>query len=205
MKRLSTMALRVLLGLAAVAGITAFATCVWFFLHMPRASANPDSFIIIETFASSNQATPLAKIYLEAPSSASDLRFEGASLKFQFTGVPHEQVSVPLKGVIVSGSGLIVFGTTKIIVDDGVVALNGRRLCGSGNVLLGTPSFEVRGNYKRPGPVEVVLSRDGWYFEGYIHLGGQRLLTSSLTTTAARRRKWSGRTRRVMRGTSRTA
>lgn len=180
MKRASLIAFRALLGLTAAVGVSVFALCLWAFSQVPSASAKPNSFTIVEVYASSDAQVPLAKIYLEAPSVASDLKFEGNSLVHQFKGVPHVQAAVPLSGVIVSGSGSIVFGHARIKVDSGAIAIDDRSLStsGPGSVLLGTPSFEFRGNYRNPGPLEIVLGRNGWYFEGYIHLGGRRLFTS---------------------------
>ena len=187
MRRVSLIVLRVLLGLAAAAGVVLLVMCVWAFSQIPRASANPYTFIIVEIHSSSGTPTTLAKIYLEAPSAASDLKFEGDSLIHQFKGVSHIQAAVPLNGVVVSGSGSIVFGRTRIKIDNGAITVDDRLLsvCGSGSILLGTPSFEVRGDYKSPGPLEIVLGRNGWYFEGFIHLGGERLLTSSLIRSGA--------------------
>jgi hypothetical protein len=181
MRKVSLIVLRVLLGLTAAAGVVFLVMCVWAFLQIPRASGNPYAFIIVEIHSSSGTPTTLAKIYLEAPSAASDLKFEGDSLIHQFKGVSHIQAAVPLNGVVVSGSGSIVFGRTRIKIDNGAITVDDRLLsvCGSGSILLGTPSFEVRGDYKSPGPLEIVLGRNGWYFEGFIHLG-ERLLTSSL-------------------------
>ena len=138
--------------------------------------------MIIEIYSSSQPQGPTVKIYLEAPSSASDLRFEGPSLAHEFRGVPHQQLILPLNGVVVSGSGTISFGNSRIKVENGSIAINERSVgtCGSGTVLLGSPWFEVRhDNIRTAGPLEIILGRNGWYFEGYIHLGS-RLFTSSL-------------------------
>jgi hypothetical protein len=107
----------------------------------------------------------------------------------RFREVSHQQAAVPLNGVVVTGSGAILFGATQIKVDDGRVTINGRPLsaCQSGSVLLGTPSFEIRGTYNRPGPLEITLGKNGWYFEGYIHLGGPHLFTASLDGQVADR------------------
>jgi hypothetical protein len=181
MKRFLVIALKALFILAATGGILVGVFCIWILSRMPRASAMPNSFIIVETYGQSNSTTPVDRVYLESPSSAANLRFEGASLKYQFRGVPHPQAAVPLNGVVVTGSGNIIFGATQIRVEDGRVWIDGRRLddCQTGNILLGTPTIEIRGTYKRPGPLEITLGRNGWYFEGFIHLGGWRIFTAS--------------------------
>jgi len=179
MKRLGTAAIKVALVVFLAIGIAVFAACTWAGFQRPSAFAKPNTFMIIETYSSSNMKRPIAKIYLEAPSSPADLRFEGTSLRYQFTGVSHEQASLPLKGVVVSGSGTIVFGTAKITVNEGTVAINGRQLscCSSGYVLLGTPSYEIRGDQTAPDSLlEVVLGRNGWYYQGYIRLGNGLLM-----------------------------
>lgn len=187
MRRVSLIVGRILLGLAAAIGVLFLVMCLWTFSQIPKASANPNTFTIVEIHGPSDTPTALAKIYLEAPSAASDLKFEGDSLVHQFKGVSHIQAAIPLNGVVVSGSGSIVFGHARIKIDNGTITVDGRPLstCGPGDVLLGTPSFEVRGSYRSPGPLEIVLGRNGWYFEGFIHLGSARLLTSSLIRRGA--------------------
>jgi hypothetical protein len=188
MKRFCIIGLRLLVVLSSAVGALFVVGCAWVFWHMPRASAEPNSFIIVDAYGSSSPETPLSRIYLEAPSSVTDLKFEGASLKHQFRGVPHEQATVLLNGVAVNGSGTIAFGATRIKIDDGRIVIHDRLLntLQTGIILLGTPSIEIRGDHKEPGPLQIILGRNGWYFEGYIHLGGRRLFTSSLTPTGGR-------------------
>src|SRR5215469_10583622 len=99
MKRFSIIVLRALLLFTAATGIVLLVLCVWVASQMPKASAMPNTFVIVETYGAPNAEVPLAKIYLESPSSPADLTFEGASLKYQFRGVPHQQAAVPLNGV----------------------------------------------------------------------------------------------------------
>jgi hypothetical protein len=187
-RRLRVTVLKVMLGLSAAAGAFLLVLCAWVFVQMPGATARPNTFMIVEIYSSSQPQAPTVKIYLEAPSSASDLKFEGDSLLHEFRGVPHQQLIVPVTGVVVSGSGTISFGNSRIKVENGSIAIDQRSVstCGSGTVLLGTPSFELRDNSVRPaGPLEIILGRNGWYFEGYIHLGS-RLFTSSLIRNRGR-------------------
>jgi hypothetical protein len=105
---------------------------------MPRASAKPNTFTIVEIYAASNTQSPLAKIYLEAPSAASDLKFEGTSLTHELGRVPHLQAAEPLSGVVVSGSGAIVFRATRIELENGAISIDHRLLSAGepGSVLL---------------------------------------------------------------------
>jgi hypothetical protein len=109
-RRLRITVLKVMLGLTAAAGAFLLVLCAWVFVQMPGATARPNTFMIVEIYSSSQPQAPTVKIYLEAPSSASDLKFQGDSLAHQFRGVPHQQFIRPLTGVVISGSGTISFG-----------------------------------------------------------------------------------------------
>src|SRR4051812_11558382 len=103
--KLGTVAIKVALVSFAAIGISVCALWIWVVFHYPGSFAKPNTFIIIETYSSSDRQTPTSRIYLEAPSSPGDLKFDGPSLRYRFAEVPHRQSSVPLKGVVLTGSG----------------------------------------------------------------------------------------------------
>jgi hypothetical protein len=110
--------------------IGAFASFQWAAerARAPRHFAKPSSFLILD-IESSRGPESTTRIYLDSPTAANDLRFEGEKLSFKAEPRPHFQSSVPLPGYVVSGEGRIVFGAATINVKDGVVQLNGLDLC----------------------------------------------------------------------------
>ncbi len=172
--------LRGLVLLLAAAGLCAFVVCAWTLFQRPRIYARGDGFITMEVYKPADSTVPAARIYFEAPSSADDLRFEGRSLAHQFRELPHPEVSTLRPGVVVSGSGKAIFHSAVIDVADGEIMINGRliRSSATSNIWLGTPGYEIRDDsrpratdtFNQPRPLEVIVGRNGWYYEGYIRI-----------------------------------
>jgi hypothetical protein len=171
-QRVSIRVAKSLVVLFIVLGLLSAASALWAFSKLPRTFGVPYSFVIIETYGPQDLNVPMAKIYLEPPSSEQDLGFEGASLKHTSKAVPHFQAAIPLPGVVVTGSGTIHFGRNRIDVSDGKIAINGRSIENhdSERILLGTSEFEVRDDFRKTGPLEIVLGRNGWYLESRVRI-----------------------------------
>jgi hypothetical protein len=115
-------------------------------IERPQHSATPNSFLIVAVYKASSDAVPTTRIYLNAPSSSQDLKFDGVGLTHRFQEVSHWQSAVPLSGVIVVGKGTILFGSAELSVDNGNVKINGLSVC----------------------PREVTVTRNGNFEEGPI-------------------------------------
>ena len=114
--------------LFAIVGL--YATCDWTrnVLARPHHFAKPFSFVILDIENPKNPGSA-TRIYLDPPSSLSDVRFEGSGLHYRRADLPHSQSSVPFPGYIISGEGRIVFGLAVLEIKDGEVRLNGLDLC----------------------------------------------------------------------------
>ena len=113
----------------------------------PHHFAKPYSFLILDI---ENPKDPQAttRIYLDSPSSPSDVRFEGPGLIYRAVNRPHAQAAVALPGYTLSGEGRVVFGSAVLDLKDGDVKLNGLDLC------------------RR----EIVLSRSGEIWQGMLRI-----------------------------------
>jgi hypothetical protein len=114
--------------LFAIIGICAVFEWTWEYATRPHAFAKPYSFLILD-IENSRNPQQTTRIYLDSPSSAKDVRFEGAKLSYQAVGRPHPQAAVLLPGYVVGGEGRVVFGSAVLDVKDGEVRLNGLDLC----------------------------------------------------------------------------